>query len=174
MEPTKWVGFVLNSLGIVSYEQGDAERAKQLFTEALGQFRTIGETNSTVYALTNLGKIALARGDFDQAAAYYQERLALWQEHGEETSVAGCLRGLAIIAAAIGKCEEAAGLFGAAEALRERIGLPQARHRARYEQAVIQCRAALGEEQMLARWHKGRELSLEAAVAIGMGVMSTT
>jgi len=170
---TLWIGFLLNALGIVAYEQGKPERAAPLFTEALAQFRTMGETNGTVYALTNLGKIALARGDIDQAATYYRERLALWKEHGEEMSVAGCFRGLAIIAAAIGKCEEAARLFGAAEALRERIGVPQARHRARYEQAVNHCRADLGEERMLALWHDGRQMRLETAVAIGMGVMGT-
>ena len=165
-----WVGFILNALGIVTYEQGDTERAEALFTEALAQFRTVGETNGTAYALTNLGKIAVANGDNDQAAAYYQESLALRQERGEEMSIAGCFRGLAIVAAGVGKFEEAAGLFGAAEALRERIGLPPARHHARYEQAVTQCRAALGNERLLILWHSGRDLSLETAVAIATGV----
>ena len=153
-----WVGFILNALGIVTYEQGDTERAAALFTEALAQFRTVGETNGTAYALTNLGKIALASGDNDQAAAYYQESLALRQERGEEMSISGCFRGLAIVAVQFGKFEEAAGLFGAAEALRERIGLPPPRHHARYEQAVT-CRAALGNERLLILWSKGHDWS---------------
>jgi tetratricopeptide (TPR) repeat protein len=154
----------------VTYEQGDAERATALFTEALTQFRIVGETNGTAYALTNLGKIALAGGHIDQAAAYYRKSLALWQEHGEEMSVSGCLRGLGIVAVHSGQFEQAAGLFGTTEVLRERLGLPQPRHHARYERAVSSCRMALGEEQLDALWSEGREMSLEAALAVAYAV----
>ncbi len=166
----QWMGFVLNALGIVAYERGDAEPAAALFREALAQFRTVGETHGIAYALTNLGKLAMTTGDFDQAAKYFEESLALRQEHGEEMSVAGCLRGLAMVAATAGRVEKAACLFGAAEALRERIGLPQPRHHARYQQAVSQCRMALGDGQLFALWQSGRGLSLEAAVTVAIGV----
>ena len=167
---TQWVGYILNALGIMTYEQGDAERATALFTGALTQFRIVGETNGTAYALTNLGKIALAGDHVVQAAAYYQESLALWQEHGEEMSVAGCFRGLGIVAAHCEQFDRAAGLFGAAEVLRERIGLPRPRHHTRYEHAVTSCRMALGEEQLHALWSEGREMSLETALAVASGV----
>jgi len=170
LDATQYVGFVLNALGIMSYEQGYSERAAALFTEALSQFRIVGETNGTAYALTNLGKIALASGHVDQAAAYYRDSLVLRQEHGEEMSIAGCLRGLAIVAVHSKQSGVAASLFGAAEALRERIGLPQPRHHARYEHAVSSCRMTLGDEQLLTLWSEGREMSLETALAVASGV----
>ena len=45
-------------------------------------------------------------------------------DQGEQVAVAGSLRGLAVVAAGIGQFEDAARLFGAAEGLRETIGLP--------------------------------------------------
>jgi predicted ATPase/transcriptional regulator with XRE-family HTH domain len=170
LRATQYVGFVLNALGIMNYEQGDDERAAALLTEALAQFRIVGETNGTAYALTNLGKIALASGRVDRAAAYYRESLALRREHGEEMSIAGCLRGLGIVAIHSEQFDQAATLFGAAEMLRERIGLPQPRHHARYEHAVSCCRLALGEEKLHTLWSEGREMSLETALAVALGV----
>jgi predicted ATPase/transcriptional regulator with XRE-family HTH domain/Tfp pilus assembly protein PilF len=167
---TPWVGFVLNALGIVAYEQGQIEQATVLFTEALAQFRKVGETHGTTYALTNLGKMALAANEINQAAVYYQESLALRHKHGDQMSVAGCLRGLALIAAAVGKFEEATSLLGAAEVLRERIGLPQPRYHERFEQTVNDCRAALGEEELITLWQDGRQMPLESAVDLAIGV----
>jgi hypothetical protein len=137
---------------------------------ALDQLRTVGETHGIAYALTNLGRMALAVGDTGQAAAYFQESLALRHNHGDQMSVAGCLRGLALIAAAVGKDGTATELLGATEALRERIGLPQPRYHARYEQTVNDCRAALGEEHFHALWQHGRRLPLESAVDLAIGV----
>jgi tetratricopeptide (TPR) repeat protein len=167
---TQWVGFVLNALGMVAYEQDNGERATALFEEALVQFRAVGETNGIDYVLTNLGKIALAAGDFERAAMRYRDCLALRREQGEPVSLAGCLRGLGIVSASAGHYETAARLFGAAEVLRERIGLPQPRHHSRYECAMATCREALGNEGLLDAWQVGRESPLEAAVAEALGV----
>jgi predicted ATPase/DNA-binding CsgD family transcriptional regulator/transcriptional regulator with XRE-family HTH domain len=168
-EPT-WVGFTLNALGLVAYEHGDRTGAQSLFKEALTQFRAVGELHGTDFALTNLGKVALSVGDFTRAAAFYQKSLTLRHDHGEQVAVAGCLRGLATVAAGLGQFEEAARLFGAAEGLREIIGLPPPRHRGRHDQAVAATRANLGEEQWHAANSAGRELPLRAAVAEALAI----
>jgi hypothetical protein len=91
-------------------------------------------------------------------------------------SVAGCLRGLAIVAVHCKQFAVAAGLFGAAEALREQIGLPAPRHHQQYEHAVQNCRVALGEELFLVLWGEGREMPWGAAksMAAGVGRIETT
>jgi hypothetical protein len=80
------------------------------------------------------------------------------------------LRGLAIVAVQSKQFDVAGNLFGAAEALRERIGLPQPRHHARYERAISSSCMALGEEQLLRLWSEGREMSLETALVVASGV----
>jgi non-specific serine/threonine protein kinase len=168
-EPT-WIGFTLNALGLVAYEQGDRNRARSLFDEALGQFRAVGELHGTGFALTNQGKVALAEGDLVRAAACYQESLRLRHDRGEQVAVAGCLRGLATVAAGSGQFEAAARLFGAADGLREKVGLPPPRHRGRHDHAVAVTRAHLGDDQWHAATLAGRELPLPMAVAEALAI----
>ena len=84
--------------------------------------------------------------------------------------------GACAVSASAGHYETAARLFGAAEVLCERIGLPQPRHHSRYEYAVATCREALGNEGLLALWQVGRESRLATAIAdaLGVGVQAST
>jgi hypothetical protein len=63
-------------------------------------------------------------------------------------------------------------LFGAAEALRQALGVPiHPPYVPEYERAVGALRAALGDSEFGAAWAAGRALSLEQAVALaGAGV----
>jgi hypothetical protein len=60
--------------------------------------------------------------------------------------------------------------LGAATALRETLGTPQASwERENVEQTVAPARAALGEEEWAAAFAAGRALSLEQAIAEALG-----
>jgi tetratricopeptide (TPR) repeat protein len=169
---TPFVAFTLNALGISAYQRGELDWARTLLTEALDRFQAIGETHGTGFVFTNLAKVELASGNLGRAAAHYRESLARWQEHGERVSIAGCLRGLGNIAALSAQPEVAARLFGAAEALRETVGLPDSRHSDRYYAAVTSALAALGDAQFHEAWCTGRQLPLAEAVALALTVAS--
>jgi non-specific serine/threonine protein kinase len=160
-----WPPYVLNALGLVAYEQGEIDRAAAHFDEALGAFRASGNTYGAGYVLTNLAKVARARGDYARATSLFAESLGLWWEHRDKVGIAGCLRGLASVAALTRRFERAARLFGAAEALREVIGAPTPRYHARYDRAVANVRAGLGDAAFAANWEAGRTLPLAEAVA---------
>jgi DNA-binding NarL/FixJ family response regulator len=65
-----------------------------------------------------------------------------------------------------GQPERAARLYGAAEALREAIGIPlPPYHRPEYEREVAVTREALGEDRFAAAYAAGRALSIDEAVA---------
>ena len=67
--------------------------------------------------------------------------------------------------AARGQPETAVRLWGAAEALRERIGAPPNDiERARYEPLVATAREALGEEAFANVWTEGRGLAPKRAL----------
>jgi non-specific serine/threonine protein kinase len=64
----------------------------------------------------------------------------------------------------------AARLFGASEALRERIGAaPWPLWLAEHERNVAATRTSLGEEAYAAAWAAGRALSVDAAIAAALG-----
>jgi len=83
--------------------------------------------------------------------------------------VAASLEGLASLEAAAGQHARAACLYGAAEALRERLGSPPGPvERPEWERKAGLLRVALGEAALAAAWCAGRELPLEEAVALAL------
>jgi non-specific serine/threonine protein kinase len=161
-----WAALVHHSLGVVAFEQNDVARAAACFDEALQAFRAFDNPWYTSVALVSLGMIARARGDYAKAAASYAESLTLrWERVGDKMGIVGSLRGLASIAALTGHFERAARLYGAAEALRESVGVPAARRHSLSERAVARARAGLGEPVFAAAWAAGRALPLPDAVA---------
>ncbi len=116
----------LSNLGVSYLSIGERELAKSALEEALAIERELGDTRSIAIALNNLGDIALEEGDISEAYRLQKDGLALTLEIGARRSSAYALESLAAIAAACGDTERTAQLFGAAAALRERLGAPLA------------------------------------------------
>ena len=61
----------------------------------------------------------------------------------------------------------AARLFGAAEALREKIGIPMTvREREEYDRQVADLRAGMAKERFESAWKQGRSMSMDQAVRL--------
>jgi hypothetical protein len=79
-----------------------------------------------------------------------------------------CFEGLAAVLALTGRAEEASKLLGAAEALRESLGVGLApAEQATHDETVAAVQAALGEE-FSAAWRQGRELALDEAIGYAL------
>jgi hypothetical protein len=77
-----------------------------------------------------------------------------------------CFEGLAAVLAFTKRPEEAAKLLGAAEALRESLGVGLApAEQATHDETVAAVRDALDEAHFGAAWRQGRKLTLDDAVA---------
>jgi non-specific serine/threonine protein kinase len=120
--------------------------------------------------LGNLSYAALHQGDYERAEALVREGLALLWELESKYFVNFGLEVSAGPAAAKGQPERAARLLGAAEALREAMGLglqPADQFEIdRYEAAA---REQLDEATFEAAWAEGRAMTLEEAVAYALG-----
>jgi DNA-binding CsgD family transcriptional regulator len=140
---------------------GEIADAERWLEEALALFRQEGYRFGAAYALANLAEIALLRRDYARAAALWQEWL------GQSWYVGGLLHGLiglADIAAAFGEARWSARLLGAADAHRERLGVPlMPRQAAEYEKMAADARAALGEAVFAEAWAEGQRLSADEA-----------
>jgi non-specific serine/threonine protein kinase len=106
--------------------------------------------------------------------ACYREALELGRENPGIRVVADVIEAVGIVAIATGEAGRGARLLGAAEALRERIGLRYrlAMTEAALEAAVAAARVALGEPAFAAAWAAGRALrpaqAIEAALDPGV------
>jgi non-specific serine/threonine protein kinase len=156
---------VLNRLGDLARCQGDYVRAEALYHESLALFQEIGGKSSIASALHNLGYVAQQQGDYGQAAALFRESLGLFQEIDDKKGVAECLMGLAGVVSVQGNSDRAARLFGAAEALREVVGVTLwPANRIEYHRNLAALRAQLNEDALATAWAEGRAMTMGMAI----------
>jgi predicted ATPase/serine/threonine protein kinase/DNA-binding CsgD family transcriptional regulator len=169
------IAFCFSLSAQLALSQGDAARARSLFEEGVVLFREIGNRWGMTQALSGLARVEARQGDYAAARALYEESLAIAAEGNFQGHIARGLDGLASVVATQGERAWAARLWGAAEFLRETIGVPLPPvERASYEQAITAARTQLGEEAFVAAWAKGSTLSPERVLATqGAAAMPT-
>ncbi len=161
------MGWALNHLGHVAQIQGEYELATRLHEESMPLFRQRGERwFGITWAHQGLGETALAQGNAGLAATHFGEALGLFHDSGDRPGVSWCLAGLAGVAALDEEPERAAWLWGAAEALRQSIGVREApASHATHERLKAEVRKQLGEAVFNAKWIEGQAASMEQAIA---------
>ena len=168
--------FTLGLLGQMRLLEGELVQAHSLLEESVVLMQQTGPSADSAEPLLGLARVAAAQGDRAAARRRYQDCLLIMHEFDFYLKfIPSCLEGLGALVAApatggasLAGAREATRLWGAAEALREAIGMPM--HpvdRAEYEQAVAAARRELGEEAFAAAWAQGRSLTPVQALAAG-------
>lgn len=165
--------YLLLFLGSVALDRRDYRRAKALLEESLTLFREVGDLRGITMGLLTLGLGTLDAGDrFERAAPLLEEGLSLAQGLGDKLGAAYYLLGMAAVAALRGQPVRASRLWGAAEALREVIGLPLSpfdRAHYDYERYLDIARSRLDEAAWTAAWEEGRAMTPERAAGYALG-----
>jgi DNA-binding CsgD family transcriptional regulator/tetratricopeptide (TPR) repeat protein len=175
-----WHAMTLVLLGLTVQRLGDQVRAVSALDEAIALSTETGEVWAQAMALHSLGALMRFRGDPTRAAAHYAESLDLALELGEGIVANEALLGLAGVLVDVGQAQQAAQLFGAAEALREAVGI-SLRHLMvpdQYERDVQATQNCLTDEVRATAWAAGRvtpprELLAAARAALGSPVSRT-
>ncbi|MBN9387575.1 MAG: tetratricopeptide repeat protein [Chloroflexi bacterium] len=159
------IALVLLNLGEVALVQGDNEQAVDFLEEGLRLGRSVNTPHIIGLCLENLAKVALRRGAIEDALKLLRESLSLLRHIHNIRALLYTLECTAGAFAFGGQTNGAVRLFGAAEALRESLGVPLATgDRSIYE--WLRSGVSLGEEtQMWAtEWAMGRAMTLEEAI----------
>jgi len=116
--------------------------------------------------LTTRARVAIAQGEPDQAERDAHDALAIAAEIEAHLGVPDILECLAVVVGHAGSHREAARLFGAAEAIRERMGAVRFKiWDTGHDASVAVFRDALGEGDFESAWAEGAALSVEEAIA---------
>jgi predicted ATPase/class 3 adenylate cyclase/DNA-binding CsgD family transcriptional regulator len=119
-----------------------------------------------IYALTVRARVAIAQGEPDEAESDAHDALAHAAEVGAYLHIPDILECLATLAEEAGSHREAGRLFGAAEPIRQRMGMVRSKiYAAGFEASVTMLRDALGESDFDAVWAEGAALSSDEAIA---------
>jgi predicted ATPase/class 3 adenylate cyclase/DNA-binding CsgD family transcriptional regulator len=156
----------LSLSGMLALSEGDAASARSLTEQALALFQEMKLQDGTALSLYALAEVAAVGGDSARSQALYEHGVGVARKAGDKRTITSGLEGLAAAVAAQGNYTWAAHLWGAAEALREAIGmpLPPVEHGS-YHRAVAAARTELGEQAFAAAWAQGRTQSPEQALA---------
>jgi predicted ATPase/transcriptional regulator with XRE-family HTH domain len=158
------------NLGLVAQNQGEPAQAIALCEESLELWRELDDMWGIAWSLNILGHVVQRQGDDQRASALLKESLPLAWQRENRGGVAWCLEGLASVAWTQGQPRRAARLFGAAEALRQTIGVPPPPvERANYEPSIARVRAHLGEATFAMAWAEGQAMTQEQAIAYALG-----
>jgi hypothetical protein len=88
-----------------------------------------------------------------------------WQNMGNRPAIANQLECFALLAITEEEPQRAAILFGAAEALREKVTSPMTDYeQVEYDQFMLRLRSMLPETKLQPLWSEGRSMTMEQAV----------
>jgi tetratricopeptide (TPR) repeat protein len=162
----RWgLAITLGNLGKLTRIRGDHAAAVPMLEEALRMVRETGDLRAAGEMLYDQGRAECALGKLDAGEAHFTECLTICRDLGDRGRMAEGLDGFAHLAIARESPSRAAQVWGAAERLREEIGVPlRSFDRVNYESALSATRAALGDDAFERAWREGREMTLEDAV----------
>ena len=160
--------YPLANLGLQTLRKGDAPRAAAIFAEALEMDRSSGDEHHLSGVAAWLGLAATIDGREDEARSHARESLETVGELGADEAAAMAL----LVAARIAirhKPEHAATTLGSADGILKRTGA-QRREMipGLYEHVKGELEKQLGCELFVRAYERGRRLSLEDAVRVGL------
>jgi predicted ATPase/class 3 adenylate cyclase len=156
-------------LGYTLALAGSYERAAALLDEGVALFSELGETTWTQVAFRYQGLLALLDGRIDEAEPLLRTSLIKGREQAPQWEVAHWIEELAAVAEARGQTLRAARLWGATDALFEKLGLAileenlQVRERFRDD-----LQESPDSNSRAKAWAQGHAMTLKQAVAYAL------
>jgi predicted ATPase/class 3 adenylate cyclase len=156
----------LGNLGTLAFERGDLDDAEARFLEELELDRANGNEWGTCAALDSLAAVAIERGHHERARELTREMLGLAKRVGDSELIAFGLEKAAVLAAVEGDAARAGRLAGAADAVRESVGIERSEFDSTWVERHLSAMA--GAEFGAAR-SEGRELDVDEALSEAQG-----
>ncbi len=155
----------LCSLGHYASPAEANEHERACLEECLEILPTTGRARTRSYVLNNLGNIERYAGNLDRASELYREGLNEKLRLEDEWAISYTLDGFAAIESRRHNAINAARLYGAASAIRERLGTPlEPIKRAQYDAEVAEARGLLPAAEFECAWRDGAALTVAEAV----------
>jgi predicted ATPase/class 3 adenylate cyclase len=171
------VCFVTVNLAVLCGRAGDYEVGIEYATEAAKLFREFGDENGVAVSIATAAWCSLGLSDPASAASGFREALASLARHGacRTRQSFSNLSGFAAAVVALQMAETGAQLYGAADSIREELGVgfsDESEERT-WDGGIAEARAALGEAAFSAAWERGKAMTPQDAVASALEVPLT-
>ncbi len=156
----------LMSMAMIDKFSGNYSEARAKFAACEPRIRELGDRHRLNMVKSELAHIDRYEGHYQQAETVYRETIREWQRLGHRAAVAHQLECLASIAKVQEQGRRAATLFGAAQALREKIGISMTPfEKVEYDREIADLRRGLDQGVFDSSWAAGRAMSMDQAIA---------
>jgi tetratricopeptide (TPR) repeat protein len=160
---------IRHNMALAELAQGNFERAQALWEENLVLDKQSQDTLGIALSCVHLGIVATRRDDLERARTLLKEGLVLMGELGIKAGIAQTLESMAGLAGALGETQGAARLWGAADALREAVGVPWLPLERRIHLPYLDAIRSRSEEAVwMKAWEEGRAMTPEEAVSYAL------
>jgi non-specific serine/threonine protein kinase len=168
-------GLAYGALGDVARELNDMLLARDHYAASLRCATQVDFGQQRSSALLGLAYVSQVSGDVQQASVLFRDSLAIAHKLGLLIELLEALEGCSCSAVSRGYPTESLMLAGAAAAQRDAIGAPLSRTSYKQLQSFQDsARRMLGDSESLAAVERGRQMSRESAVALGLEVTRTS
>jgi DNA-binding CsgD family transcriptional regulator len=171
-EVAGWRALLTCHLADAHLWRGDPQTAARIAEEAWAWWRSVGHSWGLAGALQTLAGAASVMGNQERAAQLYDEVLSLRLSLEDWSGVAGAIGGIAGVATGRGQPTEAVRLLGAANALRDALGVRYGPHYVRGAQVLVELQSSLDPPAFMTAWEAGRSLSADEAVVAARQVIA--
>jgi hypothetical protein len=147
----------------------DYAEARARFSTLGPRFGELGDRHRLNMVKSELAHLDRYEGKLHEAEAAYRETILEWKGLGHRAAIAHQLECFASIAKAREDGGRAARLYGAAEALRQKIAIPMTpKEKTEYEGQIANLRAGMDEKAFASAWAEGQAMSMEQAIAYAL------
>jgi hypothetical protein len=166
----RWmVNMAQMGMAFAAERSGDLQDARLRFTALIPLFQELGDQHRVNMVRSEIAHIDRHQGRLNEAEAAYRETILAWKRLGHRAAIAHQLESFAFIAQHRGETSRAARLYGAAEGLRESIGIQMTPlEREEYDAEIVSLRRDLDQQTFASAWAEGRGLMLEQAMALAL------
>jgi DNA-binding SARP family transcriptional activator len=152
--------------GVLAERAGERAAAGQAYDRALGAARRVGHRTATAHSLCAMGRMLADAGELADAERILREALAMFRDLEERWGTEAAVQGLARAATRGGRMDAAAALLGAADLIREELGVDQLPAAKAYEDATRSAALArIAEPAFWRAWNEGRRKPLSDLVS---------
>jgi tetratricopeptide (TPR) repeat protein len=146
--------------------RGDFEQARAILEDIMVTAEETGNRMSQLWVKLRMAYVALRSGNLAEAHELLRESAQRFAQDGYTIGAVFALEGMAGLDVAIGKTADATRLIGWADAIRVKVNDPRPNiEQADVDQIIAACLAKMGEVAFSDEYDKGREMSMEEALA---------
>jgi predicted ATPase/DNA-binding SARP family transcriptional activator len=164
--PAPLAGWIEYWRGLVLQWDHDPEAARHALESAIALGRRLGHKTIIAHSLSALGRLHAAAGRLDAAETTLREAFAIAREIEDRWGAAFAVQGLARTAVLSGQAERGAALLGAADLVREELGVDLHPPAKAYQAATTaEALSRIAEPAFWSAWAEGRRRPLLELVA---------